>query len=271
VFSSVGAEKAKGTMLFALVGKVRNPGLVEVPLGTTIRELVYEVGGGPAAKPIKAVQLGGPSGGCIPESLFDTPLTYEALAAVGGILGSGGMIVLDEDSCMVDVARYFVHFTKSESCGKCVPCQMGTNHLSQILDRIVAGQGELADLERLERICETMQHGALCGLGKTAPNPVLTTLRYFREEYLAHIERKCCPSGICKDLITFWIDPEACVGCSLCRKACAADAIGGEHKGVHTVNATECVRCGACFDVCPPKIRAVRRLSGKPGEEVVIP
>lgn len=260
VVSGLGADKCRGTMVFSLVGKVRNPGLVEIPLGTTIRELVYGIGGGPVDKPIKAVQIGGPSGGCIPHELFDTPLTYEDLARVGGILGSGGVIVLDEDACMVDVAHYFVHFTRDESCGKCVPCQMGTQQLAHILDRIVAGEGRSEDLDLLQRICATMQDGALCGLGKTAPNPVLTTLKYFRHEYLAHIELKHCPAGVCRDLFEYWIDPEACVGCSLCRKSCGSDAIEGTHKGVHVIDAAACVRCGACFDVCPPKIRAVRRV-----------
>ncbi|MCC7495058.1 MAG: NAD(P)H-dependent oxidoreductase subunit E [Fimbriimonadaceae bacterium] len=260
VFSDVGAETCRGTMLFSLVGKVRNPGLVEVPLGTTIRELVEGIGGGPLDKPIKAVQIGGPSGGCIPVSLFDTPLTYEALAQVGGILGSGGVIVLDEDACMVDVARYFVHFTRNESCGKCVPCQMGTQQLAAILDRIVQGEGRLADLDLLERVCDTMQQGSLCGLGKTAPNPVLTTLRYFRHEYLSHIELHDCPAGVCRELFAYWIDPDECVGCSLCRKACATQAIAGNHKSVHLIDAAACVRCGACFEVCPPKIAAVHRV-----------
>ncbi|NUQ01191.1 MAG: SLBB domain-containing protein [Armatimonadetes bacterium] len=258
--SGLGPEGCRGTMLFSLVGMVRNPGLVEVPLGTTIHELVYDVGGGPADRPIKAVQIGGPSGGCIPERLFDTPLTYEALAKVGGILGSGGIIVLDETSCMVDVARYFVHFTRDESCGKCVPCQMGTRQLALILDRIVSGEGRIEDLDRIERVCRTMQQGALCGLGKTAPNPVLTTLRYFPEEYLAHIEQRSCPAGVCRDLIEYWIDPEACVGCSLCRKACASSAILGGHKEIHAIDSAACIRCGACLAACPPKISAVHRV-----------
>ncbi len=260
VFGSLGAERAKGTMLFSLVGKVRNPGLVEVPLGTTIREVVDRIGGGPIERPIKAVQIGGPSGGCIPAELFDTPLTYEALAEVGGILGSGGLIVLDETACMVDVARYFVHFTRDESCGKCVPCQMGTQQLANILDRIVAGEGEEADLDRLERICRTMQQGALCGLGKTAPNPVLTTIRYFRDEYLAHLRDRRCDAGVCDALFEYWIDPESCVGCSLCRKHCSSESIFGEHKGVHVIDPTACVRCGACLEVCPPKVAAVHRV-----------
>lgn len=269
-FSAVGVEGCRGTMLFSLVGKVRNPGLVEVPLGTTIRELVYDVGGGPLGQPIKAVQLGGPSGGCIPAELFDTPLTYEALAAVGGILGSGGVIVLDETSCMVDVARYFVHFTRDESCGKCVPCQMGTQQLARILDDIVAGRGRMSDLDQLRRICRTMQEGSLCGLGKTAPNPVLTTLRYFADEYRAHIEQHACPAGVCRELVSYWIDPDDCVGCSLCRKACGAEAIEGTHKGVHVIDAERCIRCGACFTACPPRIAAVHRLrrDGTPMEVV---
>jgi NADH:ubiquinone oxidoreductase subunit F (NADH-binding)/NADH:ubiquinone oxidoreductase subunit E/Pyruvate/2-oxoacid:ferredoxin oxidoreductase delta subunit len=267
-FSEVGAEGARGTMLFSLVGKVRHAGLVEVPLGTTLRELVYDVGGGPADRPIKAVQIGGPSGGCVPEALFDTPLTYEALAKVGAILGSGGVIVLDETSCMVDVARYFVKFTRSESCGKCVPCQMGTQQLGEILDRIVSGRGRLEDLDQLQRVCEVMREASLCGLGKTAPNPVLTTLRYFRDEYLAHIERGCCPAAVCRDLVEYWIDPTACVGCSLCRKVCPAEAITGQHKGQHVVDSSACVRCGSCFEVCPGKVTAVHRLSGIDREEV---
>jgi NADH-quinone oxidoreductase subunit F len=261
-FNQIGIEQCHGTMLFSLVGKIQNAGLVEVPMGITLRELIYGVGGGtPKGKALKAVQTGGPSGGCIPASLIDLPIDYETLAKAGSIVGSGGIIVMDEDTCMVDVARYFVHFTRDESCGKCVPCQMGTTHLSYILDRIVAGNGEPEDVERLKRLAWTMQNGSLCGLGRTAPNPVLTTLRYFFDEYEAHILDKRCPALVCKGLITYWIDPDLCVGCSLCRKNCSARAIIGEHKRLHVIDQARCEQCGVCWEVCPKKIGAVKRIS----------
>jgi NADH-quinone oxidoreductase subunit F len=263
-FTQTGTERCRGTMLFSLVGKIRNAGLVEVPMGVTLRELIHDIGGGiPDGKALKAVQTGGPSGGCLPASLLDLSIDYEALASAGSIVGSGGIIVMDEATCMVDVARYFVHFTQDESCGKCVPCQMGTAHLSRIFDRIVAGDGTPEDIGRLKRLAWTMQNGSLCGLGRTAPNPVLTTLRYFFDEYEAHIVEKRCPALVCKGLITYWIDPDLCVGCSLCRKNCSTGAIMGEHKKLHVIDHARCVKCGVCFEVCPRKIGAVKKLTGK--------
>ena len=250
-YAKLGGEKSKGTTIFSLVGKINNTGLVEVPLGVTLRHMIFDIGGGVAnGKTFKAVQTGGPSGGCLPESLLDLPVDYENLAAAGSIMGSGGMIVMDEKSCMVDVARYFLDFTKFESCGKCVACREGNRQMQAILTRITEGRGEEGDIELLQEMGTAIADGSLCGLGKTSPNPVLSTIRYFRDEYDAHIRDKKCPAGICKDLITFFIIADKCNGCTLCAKNCTEDAIAGELHQLHVINDDKCIRCGICFDVC---------------------
>ncbi len=261
-FASIGTETSKGTKIFSLVGKINNTGLVEVPMGITMREIIYDIGGGiPQGKEFKAVQTGGPSGGCIPKSLLDLPIDYESLTQAGSMMGSGGMIVMDEDTCMVDVARYFLNFTQEESCGKCPPCRMGTKHMVYILDRITSGHGEEGDIELLESIAKNVELASLCGLGQTAPNPVLTTLRYFRDEYLAHIREKRCPALVCKALISYFIDPQLCGGCTVCAKNCPSNAISGEPKKVYTIDRTKCTKCGICITVCPPKFNAVKKVS----------
>ncbi len=245
-----GTKKSAGTKTFALAGKVKNTGLIEVPLGTSLRQIVFDVGGGILDdRPVKAVQTGGPSGGCVPADRLDTPVDYESLSAVGTIMGSGGIIVMDEDTCMVDVASYFLSFTQKESCGKCPPCRTGTKQMLEILERIKSGQGQMEDLERLETLAETVKSGSLCGLGQTAPNPVLTTLRYFRDEYIAHIEERRCPAAVCPALITYEIT-EVCNGCTLCARVCPIDAISGEKKQLHTIDSEVCIRCGACYEAC---------------------
>jgi len=250
-FSSIGTETSKGTKVFSLVGKVNNTGLVEVPMGITMREIVFDIGGGiPDGKKFKAVQTGGPSGGCIPESLLDTPVDYESLVQAGSIMGSGGMIVMDEGNCMVEVARYFVSFTQQESCGKCTPCREGTWHMLNILENISQGRGQEGDIELLEKMGRYIKETALCGLGNTAPNPVLTTIRYFRNEYEAHIREKRCPAGVCKALITYSIDPENCTGCTACAKNCPVACISGERKQTHVINQEKCIKCGMCYSVC---------------------
>ena len=250
-FASMGTEKSKGTKVFALAGKINNAGLVEVPMGTTLRELIFDIGGGiPNGKKFKAVQTGGPSGGCIPAKYLDTPVDYESLTELGTIMGSGGMVVMDEDTCMVDIARFFLQFTADESCGKCTPCREGTRKMLEILDRIVDGEGEMEDIDRLETLAKTIKDTALCGLGQTAPNPVLSTLRYFREEYEAHIKDKRCPAKSCKALIAYTIDPNKCVGCTACARACPVNAIMGEVKKVHEINQDDCIKCGSCYEVC---------------------
>jgi len=250
-FSSIGTETSKGTKVFSLVGKVNNTGLVEVPMGITMREIVFDIGGGiPDGKKFKAVQTGGPSGGCIPESLLDTPVDYESLVQAGSIMGSGGMIVMDEGNCMVEVARYFVSFTQQESCGKCTPCREGTWHMLNILENISQGKGQEGDIELLEKMGRYIKETALCGLGNTAPNPVLTTIRYFRNEYEAHIREKRCPAGVCKALITYSIDPENCTGCMACAKNCPVACISGERKQTHVINQEKCIKCGMCYSVC---------------------
>jgi len=250
-YSAVGTEHSKGTKIFSLVGKINNTGLVEVPMGMTVREIVYDVGGGiPGGKRFKAVQTGGPSGGCIPESMLDLPVDFQKLNEVGSMMGSGGMIVMDEDTCMVDVARYFVGFLKEESCGKCVPCREGLDNALEILDRITRGEGTPGDIDLLEEIGAWMSSSSLCALGGSAANPVLSTIRHFRDEYEAHVKDRRCPGGICKELITYSIDGEACDGCHACVKACPEGAITGEKKQVHTLDADKCIKCGACIAAC---------------------
>jgi NADH-quinone oxidoreductase subunit F len=250
-FSQIGTETSKGTMIFSLVGKVNNTGLVEVPMGITLQELIFDIGGGiQGGKQFKAVQTGGPSGGCIPASLLDLPVDYEHLKEAGSIMGSGGMIVMDEGACMVDVARYFLDFLKEESCGKCTPCREGIRQMLAILTRITEGEGEMADLVQLETLAHVVQEASLCGLGQTAPNPVLSTLRYFRDEYVAHIEDKKCPAGVCRALIEYTILEDACTGCGLCRRKCPQEAISGEKKKPHVIDQEKCIKCGVCFDVC---------------------
>ena len=251
-FASVGTEKSKGTKVFALGGKINNTGLLEIPMGTTLREIVYEIGGGiPNGKAFKAAQTGGPSGGCIPASLLDTKIDYDNLIAIGSMMGSGGLIVMDEDNCMVDVARFFLDFTQDESCGKCPPCRIGTKRMLEILERICDGKGVKGDIERLEELAVGIKASALCGLGQTAPNPVLSTIRYFRDEYEAHINDKKCPAGVCKHLLDFTIDPETCKGCGICAKKCPADAITGEKKKPYTIDTAKCIKCNACIEACP--------------------
>ena len=257
-FSSIGTEKSKGTKVFALGGKIKNTGLVEVPMGTTLRHIIEEIGGGiPNGKKFKAAQTGGPSGGCIPASLIDTQIDYDNLLAIGSMMGSGGLIVMDEDNCMVDIARFFLDFTVDESCGKCTPCRVGTRRLLEILDKIISGNGEMEDLDRLEELSNYIKSASLCGLGQTAPNPVLSTLRYFRDEYIAHIVDKKCPAGVCKKLIRYEIDPEKCIGCGMCAKNCPASTIvrtdytaPGHKLASMKIEQANCVKCGACMNNC---------------------
>lgn len=250
-YAGFGTEKSKGTKTFALTGKIANSGLVEVPLGTPLREIIFEIGGGiPKGKKFKAAQTGGPSGGCIPSSMLDIAVDYESLAAAGSIMGSGGLVVMDEDNCMVDVARFFLSFTQDESCGKCIPCRLGTKRMLEILERITRGEGREGDIELLLELCETVKLGSLCGLGQTAPNPVLSTIRYFRDEYEAHIKEHRCPAKVCKALITYRISAEKCTGCTLCARQCPVNAISGERKQTHVIDPTLCTRCDTCRQVC---------------------
>jgi len=251
-FASIGTEKSKGTKVFALGGKINNTGLVEIPMGTTLREIVYEIGGGiPGGKKFKAAQTGGPSGGCIPAEHLDTPIDYDSLTQIGSMMGSGGLIVMDEDNCMVDIARFFLEFTVDESCGKCPPCRIGTKRMLEILDRIIAGKGQEGDIEKLELLAKNIKAAALCGLGQTAPNPVLSTIRYFRDEYEAHIRDKKCPAGVCQALLQYIILEEMCKGCGLCARQCPVDAISGEKKKPYHIDQEKCIKCGACMEKCP--------------------
>ena len=250
-FASMGTEKSKGTKVFALGGKIHNTGLVEVPMGTTLREIVEEIGGGvPNGRKFKAAQTGGPSGGCIPAEHFDVPIDYDNLIAIGSMMGSGGLIVMDEDTCMVDIAKFFLEFTVDESCGKCTPCRIGTKRLYDLLDKITKGKADMEDLDKLETLCYHIKENALCGLGQTAPNPVLSTLKYFRDEYVAHIVEKRCPAGVCKELLTIQILPEKCRGCTLRAKNCPTGAITGKVKEPHVIDTEKCVKCGVCIEKC---------------------
>ena len=250
-FASMGTEKSKGTKVFALGGKIENTGLVEIPMGTTLREIIYDIGGGiPNGKKFKAAQTGGPSGGCIPASLIDTEIDYDNLTAIGCMMGSGGLIVMDEDNCMVDIAKFFLDFTIDESCGKCSPCRIGTKRMMEILEKITDGNGTLEDLDKLEELAYYIKENSLCGLGQTAPNPVLATLKFFREEYVAHVVDKKCPAGVCKSLLNYVIDADKCKGCTLCARKCPAGAITGTVKNPHVIDTTKCVKCGACIDSC---------------------
>ena len=252
-YAKLGTEKSKGTKVFALTGKINNTGLAEVPMGITMREIIFDIGGGIiGGKKFKAVQIGGPSGGCMPESLLDTPIDYDSLIAAGAMMGSGGLVVMDEDTCMVDVAKFFLNFTQSESCGKCTPCREGTKRMLEILERITNGKGEEGDIEKLEKLATSIKAGALCALGQTAPNPILSTLRYFRDEYEAHIKEKRCPAGQCHHLLSYKIT-DACKGCSLCAKNCPVNAISGEPKKKFVIDQAKCIKCGACITKCPFK------------------
>jgi len=265
-FSGLGTVTSKGTKIFSLVGKINNTGLVEVPMGIRLREIIYGIGGGiPGGREFKAIQIGGPSGGCIPKELLDLPVDYESLTQAGAMMGSGGMIVMDEDTCMVDIALYFLRFTQEESCGKCAPCRIGTRQMAEILARITGGEGTDDDLRRLEELAPAVKQGSLCGLGQTTPNPILSTLRYFRDEYHAHIADRSCPALVCKNLIAYFIEPEKCIGCLLCLKNCPTKAISGERKKVHVIDQAACIKCGACFNVCPAKVRAVSKYTGEKG------
>ncbi|HHY64076.1 MAG TPA: NADH-quinone oxidoreductase subunit NuoF [Clostridiaceae bacterium] len=250
-FSSIGTEKSKGTKVFAVGGKINNTGLVEIPMGMTLREVIYDIGGGiPKGKKFKAAQTGGPSGGCIPASHIDVPIDYDNLIELGSMMGSGGLIVMDEDTCMVDIAKFFLEFTVDESCGKCPPCRIGTKRMLEILERITSGRGEEGDIEKLETLAESIKQGALCGLGQTAPNPVLSTLRYFRDEYEAHVKEHKCPAGVCKALLKYMIIPEKCKGCSLCSRKCPVNAISGEVKKPYVIDQSKCIKCGVCMETC---------------------
>ena len=250
-FTAMGTEKSPGTKVFALGGKIVNTGLVEVPMGTTLREVVEEIGGGiPNGKKFKAAQTGGPSGGCLPASLIDTPIDFDSLIAAGSMMGSGGLIVMDETTCMVDIARFFLDFTVDESCGKCTPCRIGTRRLLEILDKIITGEGTLEDIDKLEELCTFIKSASLCALGQTAPNPVLSTLRFFRDEYIAHVVDKKCPAGVCKNLMRYHINPDLCKGCSACSRVCPVGAISGEIKSPFTIDTTKCIKCGACMEKC---------------------
>ena len=264
-FTQFGTEGSKGTKIFSLVGKITNTGLVEIPMGMTLKDIIYKIGGGiPGGKKFKAVQTGGPSGGCIPEELLDLQVGFDELTKAGSMMGSGGMIVMDEDTCMVDVARYFIHFLTDESCGKCLPCREGLRQMDKILTNITEGKGKEGDIGLLEELSETAIEASLCALGKSAPNPFLSTLRYFRDEYEAHIREKRCPALSCKELIAYYIDPDKCGACMICLKKCPAEAIDGGKKKIHIVDKEKCTNCGTCFEVCPSRFNAVKKISGEP-------
>ncbi len=264
-FTQVGTEGSKGTKIFSLVGKITNTGLVEVPMGITLRDIIYKIGGGiPGCKKFKAVQTGGPSGGCIPEEMLDLEVGFDELTKVGSMMGSGGMIVMDEDTCMVDVARYFINFLTDESCGKCVPCREGLRQMHRILKNITQGKGKEGDIETLEELSETAIEASLCALGKSAPNPFLSTLRYFRNEYEAHIKEKKCTALSCKELISYYIAPDKCTACMICARKCPADAIDGGKNRIHVIDQEKCTKCGTCFEVCPSRFGAVKKISGEP-------
>jgi len=268
-YAGYGTEKSKGTKTFALAGKINRTGLIEVPMGIPLREIIYGIGGGiPDDKQFKAIQTGGPSGGCLPADMLDLPVEYESLAAAGAIMGSGGMVVMDEENCMVEIARYFLSFTQSESCGKCVPCRVGTKQMLDILERIIHGKGKPEDIDLLVELSQSIKAGALCGLGQTAPNPVLTTYRYFAEEYKAHTEGQRCPALSCPSLIKFYILADKCQGCGICLRECPSEAIIGGKRMVHVVDQEKCIKCGTCLDVCPPRFDAVVKVSG---EELAVP
>ncbi len=264
-YTTIGTDNSKGTKIFSLVGKVNNTGLVEVPMGVTLREIIYDIGGGiPKNKKFKAVQTGGPAGGVIPEKYLDTPVDFDELTKLDSIMGSGGMIVMDEDTCMVDVARYFVDFLCDESCGKCVPCREGLKHMRLILNDIVQGKGKEEDIELLEGISKVMKKAALCALGQSAPNPVLTSLHFFKDEYEAHIKDKKCPALVCKELISYYIDPQKCQACMICFRNCPSEAIIGGKNLIHVIDQSKCSKCGNCFELCPPRFGAVKKISGEP-------
>jgi NADP-reducing hydrogenase subunit HndC len=257
-YAAIGTEGSKGTKVFALGGKITNTGLVEIPMGTPLRTIIEDIGGGvPNGKKFKAVQTGGPSGACIPASEIDVPIDYDNLTKIGAMMGSGGMIVLDEDNCMVDIAKFFLQFTVDESCGKCTPCRVGIRRMLEILDKITDGNGTLEDIDRLETLAAKIKGTALCGLGQTAPNPVLSTIRNFRDEYVAHVVEKRCPAGVCKNLLQYSIDPEKCKGCSACARSCPADAISGEIRKPFTIDPSKCIKCGSCMEKC--KFGAIRK------------
>jgi NADH:ubiquinone oxidoreductase subunit F (NADH-binding)/(2Fe-2S) ferredoxin len=264
-YASIGTEGSKGTKIFSLVGKVNNSGLVEVPMGITLRDIVYKIGGGiPGGKKFKAVQTGGPSGGCIPEQFLDSRVDFDELARLGSMMGSGGMIVMDEDTCMVDTARYFLDFLADESCGKCTPCREGIKQMLNILTDICGGRGRSEDIELLEELAEVLRDTSLCALGGTAPNPILTTLRYFKDEYEAHIEEKKCPAYACKELVSYYIDPAKCQACMICLRNCPTEAISGGKNQIHVIDQSKCTKCGTCFDLCPSRFDAVKKISGEP-------
>lgn len=262
-FASIGTESCKGTAVFALTGHIANCGLVEVAMGTTLREIIFAIGGGIPDGEFKAVQTGGPSGGCLPESFLDYPVDFETLAKAGSIMGSGGMVVMNQDTCMVDVARYFLDFTQKESCGKCVPCRLGTKQMLDILERITKGEGKPEDIELLEELCQTVTKGSLCGLGQTAPNPVLTTLKYFNQEYQDHIFNKKCSACSCIDLMHFTVLEDKCIGCQMCNKVCPTVAISGEKKKPQYIEQEKCIKCGACLEICPLKVKAIGKIPGQ--------
>jgi NADH:ubiquinone oxidoreductase subunit F (NADH-binding) len=250
-YSQIGTEGSKGTKIFSLVGKINNTGLVEVPMGMTMREIIFDIGGGiPHGKEFKAVQTGGPSGGCIPKELLDLPIDYESLTEAGSMMGSGGMIVMDENTCMVDVAKYFLNFLRDESCGKCLSCREGTQRMWEITRNITEGKGREEDIQLLQKLAQAVKDASMCGLGQTAANPILSTLRYFRDEYEAHIKEKKCPAGVCKALITYSVLADKCTGCLACLKVCPSEAVSGELKKVHVIDPKKCIKCGACYEAC---------------------